>query len=311
MKDGQFYQISGWMGKHLGLRGNELICFAIIYGFSMDGESQFKGNLTYLTGCMFCSKPTALLSLGKLLDCNLILKQEEIKNGKKHCYYATNVIYDEGEFSVVDSTKEPLTMTGKEPLTVTGKEPLTKNNNIIEQYNKDKKGLSDDKPKSGEYSLDFIQFWELYHNGSKQQAFKEWKKLKDKERLQATEKVGEYLLYCKYSGRKQKDTSSYLHQKGFDDYWLSTPDCYVVNEDDNERLVKFKTYMSMNHRELIYHHNPLTFEQMLDCVDKYTFKQTEWALNKLKERNIHQYWSILDGIETVINDNLEFDKMED
>lgn len=302
MKDGQFYQISGWMGKHLGLRGNELICFAIIYGFSMDGESQFKGNLTYLTGCMFCSKPTALLSLGKLLDCNLILKQEEIKNGKKHCYYATNVIYDEGEFSVVDSTKEPLTMTGKEPLTVTGKESLTKNNNIIEQYNKDKKGLSDDKPKSGEYSLDFIQFWELYHNGSKQQAFKEWKKLKDKERLQATEKVGEYLLYCKYSGRKQKDTSSYLHQKGFNEDWLVVPECYKFIDGEDERLHNFKEYMVTNHSELIYHRNPLTFEQGSQLLEKYKSRMFEWAFRKLKLRDIHQYFSIMQGMEAVLSE---------
>ena len=48
MKDGQWYTISGWMGNSLGLRGNDLICFAVIYGFSMDGESQFKGNLDYV-----------------------------------------------------------------------------------------------------------------------------------------------------------------------------------------------------------------------------------------------------------------------
>ena len=66
MKDGQWYIISGWMGNSLGLRGNDLICFAVIYGFSMDGESQFKGNLDYLTGCMFATQPTALLSLKKL-----------------------------------------------------------------------------------------------------------------------------------------------------------------------------------------------------------------------------------------------------
>lgn len=141
MKDGQYYSIQGWMGKRLGLRANDLICFAIIYGFSMDGESQFKGNLIYLSKCMFATEPTALLCLKHLLDCNLILKQEDVKNGKKRCYYSTNIIYNEGDFEVVDTTKEPLVMTTKESLVMTTKESLPKeyNNKDNKEENKEKK----------------------------------------------------------------------------------------------------------------------------------------------------------------------------
>ena len=135
MKDGQYYSIQGWMGKRLGLRGNDLICFAIIYGFSLDGESQFKGNLNYLTACMFATQPTALLALQHLLSCNLILKENSMMNGKKRCYYSTNIIYDDGEFIVVDKTKEPLVMTTKESLVMTTKESLPKEYNNKE-YNK-------------------------------------------------------------------------------------------------------------------------------------------------------------------------------
>ena len=310
MKDGQFYQISGWMGKYLELRGNDLICFAIIYGFSMDGESQFKGNLNYLTGCMFATQPTALLCLKHLLDCNLILKQEELVNGKKHCYYSTNVIYDEGKFIVVDSTKEPLSMTTKESLVMTTKESLPKNNIYIEQKNKENKRLSNDNPKV-EYSDDFLSFWKLYHNGGKQQAYKAWNKLTQKEKQKAIDNVNDYLKYCKYKGRTIKDTSSYLNQKGFNEDWLATPECYVVQDTDDSNMVKFKTYMVLNHQALIFHRNPLTYEQIHECFDRYTFKQTEWALNKLKERDIHQYFSIAKGIEAVIDDNSEFEDEEE
>ena len=311
MKDGQYYQISGWMGKRLGLRGNDLICFAIIYGFSMDGESQFKGNLTYLAECMFATQPTALMCLKKLLGCNLILKQEELVYGKKRCYYATNIIYNEGTFDVIDTTKEPLVMTTKESLVVTTKEPLVHYN--IDKYNINNninKRLSNDNQKEG-YSEDFISFWQLYHNGSKQQAYKEWIKLKLKEKQDAIDFVNDYLMFCKWSGRKIKDTSSYLHQKGFNEGWLATPDCYEVKEGDFERLAKFKRYMVEKHKELIYHRNPLTFQQIHDCFEKYTLSQTEWALNKLKERDIHQYFSIEKGIEAVISDNTDFEDLED
>ena len=145
------------MGKRLGLRGNDLICFAVIYGFSMDGESQFKGNLVYLSECMFASQPTVLLSLRKLLECNLILKQNDIVKGKKRCYYATNILFDDGEFEAIDTTKEPLVMTTKEPLVMTTKEPLvmtTKeplpkeyNNKEYKEEEKNKKSISDDIPK--------------------------------------------------------------------------------------------------------------------------------------------------------------------
>ena len=127
------------MGKRLGLRGNDLICFAVIYGFSMDGESQFKGNLVYLSECMFASQPTVLLSLRKLLECNLILKQNDIVKGKKRCYYATNILFDEGEFEAIDTTKEPLVMTTKEP--------LPKEYNNKEYKEEEKERLSNDNQK--------------------------------------------------------------------------------------------------------------------------------------------------------------------
>ena len=116
MKDGHFYQVSGWMGRRLGLRGNNLICFAIIYGFSQDGESQFKGTVDYLCDWMFCSRPTALLCLENLINLDLISKEEATVNGKKRCYYATKVFFDDGELKCIDTSKEPLPMTSKEPL---------------------------------------------------------------------------------------------------------------------------------------------------------------------------------------------------
>ena len=187
--------------------------------------------------------------------------------------------------------------------------PNSSSINTPTDLNKEKR-LSNDNPKK-EYSEDFISFWKLYHNGGKQQAYKEWNKLTQKEKQKAIDYVNDYLKYCKYKGRTIKDTSSYLHQKGFDEDWLATPECYVVKDGDDANLVKFKTYMVQNHQALIFHRNPLTFEQIHECFDRYTYKQTEWALNKLKERDIHQYFSIAKGVEAVIDDNSEFENEEE
>jgi hypothetical protein len=131
------------MGTRLGLKANDLICFAVIYGFSMDGESQFKGNLNYLAACMFATQPTVILALNHLLECNLILKQDDVVKGKKRCYYSTNVIYNEGKFEVIDTTKEPLVMTTKESLVMTTKESLVYNNK--EYNNKENKKRDNNK----------------------------------------------------------------------------------------------------------------------------------------------------------------------
>lgn len=179
MKDGNFYQISGWMGNRLGLRGNDLICFAVIYGLSQDEETWFSGNLDYLSGCMFCSRPTTLLCLEKLLKLDLIKKHVATVNGKKRCYYKATVSFTDGHIEYLqkeDTSKEPLPNTSKDPLPMTGKDPLPNN-----KYNNNKeKRLSKDNPKKvfvkptieqieayireKGYHFDAEQFWNHYES---------------------------------------------------------------------------------------------------------------------------------------------------
>lgn len=47
MKDTSYFVVQGWMCNQLGLKGNDLLIFAIIYGFSRDGSSQFNGSLSF------------------------------------------------------------------------------------------------------------------------------------------------------------------------------------------------------------------------------------------------------------------------
>ena len=48
VKEENYISISGWMVTRLGLKGNELLVYAIIYGFSQDDETMFTGSLQYL-----------------------------------------------------------------------------------------------------------------------------------------------------------------------------------------------------------------------------------------------------------------------
>lgn len=153
MADNKWIHIENWMGKLLGLRANDLICYAIIYAFSRDGKSQYRGDLSYLAASMFATKQTAILCLKKLVTQNLVLKQEETVCGIKRCYYQTNIICDDGKFYIIDPGKEPL-MAIKESLTAAIKEPLTVYINDNKENNKEnKKGLSKAKPSKGVVSL--------------------------------------------------------------------------------------------------------------------------------------------------------------
>lgn len=79
--DTNYYTIQGWMITRLQLKGIDLSVFAIIYGFTQDGETEFTGSIQYL--CDFCggvSRPTVINSLKRLTDTGLIKKASQTIN---------------------------------------------------------------------------------------------------------------------------------------------------------------------------------------------------------------------------------------
>ena len=81
--------IQDWMISDLQLKGNELLTYALIYGFSQDGESEFKGSLKYISEFLGISKSTAQRSIEKLVDRGMVEKRvEEISGVKFNRYMA-------------------------------------------------------------------------------------------------------------------------------------------------------------------------------------------------------------------------------
>ena len=81
--------IQDWMISDLQLRGNELLTYALIYGFSQDGESEFKGSLKYISNFLGVSKSTAQRNLENLVNRGVIEKRvEEISGVKFNRYIA-------------------------------------------------------------------------------------------------------------------------------------------------------------------------------------------------------------------------------
>ena len=80
VKKENYITIQGFMVTDLRLKGNELLIYAIIYGFSQDGESSFCGSRNYLAKWCNISLPTVDSTLKSLCDKKLIIKNQEKKN---------------------------------------------------------------------------------------------------------------------------------------------------------------------------------------------------------------------------------------
>ena len=81
VKDENYIVIQGWMINRLNLKGNDLLIYALIYGFSQDGTTPFIGNVNYIADFVCCSKKTVKRSLDYLVNSELIIKEPyEINN---------------------------------------------------------------------------------------------------------------------------------------------------------------------------------------------------------------------------------------
>ena len=75
--------------REMGLKGNELIVFAVINGFSQNGNGSFHGNLAALQEmCGIASRQTITDILKSLVDKGLINKTEVNLNGVKNISYS-------------------------------------------------------------------------------------------------------------------------------------------------------------------------------------------------------------------------------
>ena len=71
----------------LGLKGNDLIIFGLIHGFTKDGETWFKGRTPYIQKWINASKNTVLSSINYLLENGLIDKKNKLIDGVNTNFY--------------------------------------------------------------------------------------------------------------------------------------------------------------------------------------------------------------------------------
>lgn len=114
IKDTNFVTIQGWMRTKLNLKGNELLAYAAIYGFSQIAGAKFAGSRKYLAEWCGCSTATIDRTLISLVDKGLISKTSHIT---KYGYRAVEYAVTHPTSIDEHSDTEPQTMEAGDPLT--------------------------------------------------------------------------------------------------------------------------------------------------------------------------------------------------
>lgn len=91
IKNENFITIQGFMRNELDLKGNELLVYAIIYGFSQDNESWFTGSHQYMSEWVGITRRGIINILNKLLESEVIIKEDVYINNIKFCKYRANL----------------------------------------------------------------------------------------------------------------------------------------------------------------------------------------------------------------------------
>ena len=91
IKDSNYINIQGWMLSKLGLKGNNLIIYAIIYGFSQVEGHYFNGSLQYLCEWTNSTRQGVIKNLKELVDLGYVIKQDA---SPTNIYYVNKVTID-------------------------------------------------------------------------------------------------------------------------------------------------------------------------------------------------------------------------
>lgn len=90
MTKDNYIVILAWMND-LGLSLVEKFVYAIIYGFSQDGDSEFSGSRQYLADWCGCSSLRTIdAALATLVELKLITKRVKVVNNVRFCSYVAD-----------------------------------------------------------------------------------------------------------------------------------------------------------------------------------------------------------------------------
>lgn len=211
MSNNNHFTILGWMLNECELSGNELLCYAYIYGLTQD-HSVFCGTTETISEYIGISKETARKIISGLVDKNLLLKQEHLFNGKKISTLTTKT-------KKLAKIEEKLNAPYTGIYTDSYNNNNNNNNNISTiQDNQSIKEKESDKSLSKKVGKDelFEECYKAYlRKGSKKEAKAKWDKLNDEDRQKVKVHIPYYVNACS-ERHFQKDFVRYIKDRIFE-----------------------------------------------------------------------------------------------
>ena len=131
VKSENYITIQGFMVKDFNLKGNELLIYAIIYGFSQAEGQVFSGSLQYLADWTNSTKQGVTKNLKSLVEKKLIEKKDIYVNGVKFCEYCTtefNGVYNKVDEGIQQSLIPPMQQSLTNNIVIDNIEDNIKNN---------------------------------------------------------------------------------------------------------------------------------------------------------------------------------------
>lgn len=89
VKSVNYITIQGWMRTKLDLKGNDLLVYAIIFGFTQAESHRFTGSLQYLADWCGATKQGIVKNLNTLIEKGYIRREDRFINGVKFVEYYT------------------------------------------------------------------------------------------------------------------------------------------------------------------------------------------------------------------------------
>ncbi|MFQ6794687.1 MAG: helix-turn-helix domain-containing protein [Thomasclavelia sp.] len=164
VNNANFIAIQGWMVNELNLKGNSLLIYAIIYGFSQTEEQWYNGSRTYLAEWTNSTPQGVSKCLKKMIDDGILVKREHVINNVKFCEYKA-VIPELLPVNKVDGVeKEFIGVVNK----VDRGSKQSLHNNIEYNIEYNKYSANDDENQKNEDNekfnpnVAFKKFWETY-----------------------------------------------------------------------------------------------------------------------------------------------------
>lgn len=87
VRQSNYITVLGWMVSDLKLRGNALLIYAVIYGFSQNDDDSYTGSRQYLADWTNSTVQNVSRCLKKLVEDGFIIKTENVINGVRFCEY--------------------------------------------------------------------------------------------------------------------------------------------------------------------------------------------------------------------------------